>query len=205
MSAKHLLNELLDRHYGEAWKARKEGRPVGWASSNFPQEFLETMGLTVCYPENHSTSLSAKHESMDMIERTEKLGYSNDICGYARVNLGYLEDGQCESLNMPLPDFVVCTNNICTEMIKWFENIAKKCGIPMIVYDIPYNTEYEVSRSRLDYMKAQIPELIKSLEQIAGKKWDWERFKEVMAVSNECGRQWRRASAYFESDPSPVN
>ena len=29
MSAKHLLNELLDRHYGEAWKARKEGRPVG--------------------------------------------------------------------------------------------------------------------------------------------------------------------------------
>ena len=55
-------------------------------------------------------------------------------------------------------------------MIKWFENIAKKCGIPMIVYDIPYNTEYEVSRSRLDYMKAQIPELIKSLEQIAGKK-----------------------------------
>ena len=75
---------------------------------------------------------------------------------------------------MPLPDFVVCTNNICTEMIKWFENIAKKCGIPMIVYDIPYNTEYEVSRSRLDYMKAQIPELIKSLEQIAGKKWDWE-------------------------------
>ena len=75
----------------------------------------------------------------------------------------------------------------------------------MIVYDIPYNTEYEVSRSRLDYMKAQIPELIKSLEQIAGKKWDWERFKEVMAVSNECGRQWRRASAYFESDPSPVN
>ncbi len=26
-----------------------------------------------------------------------------------------------------------------------------------------------------------------------------------MAVSNECGRQWRRASAYFESDPSPVN
>ena len=32
MSAKHLLNELLDRHYDEAWKARNEGRPVGWAS-----------------------------------------------------------------------------------------------------------------------------------------------------------------------------
>ena len=81
MSAKDLLNQLLDRHYSDAWEAKRRGETVGWASSNFPQEFLETMGLTVCYPENHSTSLSAKHESMDMIRKTEELGYSNDICG----------------------------------------------------------------------------------------------------------------------------
>lgn len=205
MGAKELLNELLDKHYEEAWEARKNGKPVGWASSNFPQEFLEAMGLIVCYPENHSTSLSARHESMKMIERTERLGYSNDICGYARVNLGYLQDGMCESLNMPLPDFVVCTNNICTEMIKWFENIAKIRGIPMIVYDIPFNTGYEVSKSRISYMKAQIPELIGKLEAIAGHKWDQGRFENVMEISNECGKQWRRASKYFESAPSPVN
>lgn len=205
VSAKQQLNELLDRHYEEAWEAKRNGRPVGWASSNFPQEFLEAMDLTVCYPENHSTSLSAKHESMKMIERTEQLGYSNDICGYARVNLGYLEDGESESLNMPLPDFVVCTNNICTEMIKWFENIAVKCRILMIVFDIPYNSDYEVSDSRLEYMKEQIPELIGQLEKIAGKKWDPNRFKEVMEISNECGKQWRRASSYFESEPNPIN
>lgn len=205
MEAKQMLNELLDRHYEGAWEAKRTGKPVGWASSNFPQEFLEAMELTVCYPENHSTSLSAKHESLSMIERTEKSGYSNDICGYARVNLGYLQDGACESLNMPLPDFVVCTNNICTEMIKWFENIAKIRKIPMIVYDIPYNTEYEVTESRLRYMKAQIPELIGGLEKISGRKWDQKRFEEVMSISNECGRQWQRASRYFEASPSPLN
>ncbi|MEG1741282.1 MAG: 2-hydroxyacyl-CoA dehydratase family protein [Acetivibrio sp.] len=205
MSAKQLLNELLDKHYEDAWMARRQGIPVGWVSSNFPQEFLETMDLTVCYPENHSTSLSAKHESMKMIERTERQGYSNDICGYARVNLGYLEDGVCESLNMPLPDFVVCTNNICTEMIKWFENVANIRKIPMIIFDIPFNTEYEVSESRLEYMRNQIPELIEKLEKIAGKKWNAKRFEEVMKISNECGRQWQRASGYFESNPSPIN
>lgn len=205
MSAKQLLNELLDRHYEEAWEAKRRGIPVGWASSNFPQEFLEAMGLIVCYPENHSTSLSAKHESMDMIGHAEGQGYSNDICGYARVNLGYLEKGTCESLNMPMPDFVVCTNNICSQMIKWFENIANIRGIPMIVYDIPYNCEYEVTESRLDYMKAQIPDLIEALEKISGNKWDSGRFEEVMAVSNECGRQWQRASKYFEAKPSPMN
>lgn len=205
MSAKHRLNELLDKHYEEAWEAKRQGRPVGWASSNFPQEFLTAMDLTVCYPENHSTSLSAKHESMKMIERTENMGYSNDICGYARVNLGYLEDGDCESLNMPLPDFVVCTNNICTEMIKWFENIAKIRDIPMVIFDIPFNSDYEVSDSRMEYMKEQIPDLIHELEIISGKKWDKKRFEEVMVISNECGKEWRRASKYFEANPSPIN
>lgn len=67
IKAKDMLNRLLDKHYEEAWEAKQAGKKVGWVSSNFPQEFLEAMGLTVCYPENHSTSLSAKHESMDMI------------------------------------------------------------------------------------------------------------------------------------------
>lgn len=64
IKAKDMLNRLLDKHYEEAWEAKQAGKKVGWVSSNFPQEFLEAMGLTVCYPENHSTSLSAKHESI---------------------------------------------------------------------------------------------------------------------------------------------
>lgn len=203
--AKDLLNRLLDRHYQEAWTAKRQGKPVGWVSSNFPQEFLEAMDLTVCYPENHSTSLSAKHESMDMIGEAERLGYNNDLCGYARVNLGFLSKGGCESLQMPMPDYVVCSNNICNQLVKWFENVANLCNIPFIVFDIPFNHEYEVSQSRLEYMRAQIPELIAQLEKAAGTKWNEARFQEVMAISNECGEQWQRASRYFEAVPSPMN
>ncbi len=203
--AKDLLNRLLDQHYEEAWEAKRQGKPVGWVSSNFPQEFLEAMGLTVCYPENHSTSLSAKHESMDMIHEAERLGYNNDLCGYARVNLGFVSKGDCESLKMPLPDYVVCSNNICNQLVKWFENVAKICDIPLIVFDIPFNNEYEVSENRMEYMRAQIPHLIAQLEEATGAKWDEARFQEVMEISNECGRQWQRASKYFESKPSPMN
>lgn len=163
------------------------------------------MDLTVCYPENHSTSLSAKHESMDMITEAENLGYNNDLCGYARVNLGFVSKGDCESLKMPLPDYVVCSNNICNQLVKWFENVAKICNVPLIVFDIPFNNEYEVTESRMEYMRAQIPYLISELERVTGSKWSEERFREVMAVSNECGRQWQRASKYFEAKPSPMN
>lgn len=203
--AKDLLNELLDRHYAEAWEAKRSGKPVGWVSSNFPQEFLEAMELTVVYPENHSTSLSAKHESMAMIEEAQRLGYNNDLCGYARVNLGYLSLAHAESLDMPMPDYVVCSNNICNQLVKWFENVASLCNVPLIMFDIPFNNEYEVTPSRLQYMKEQIPHLIGELERVSGKQWDEKRFEEVMRISNECGEQWQRASKYFEAKPSPMN
>lgn len=205
IKAKDMLNRLLDKHYEEAWEAKQAGKKVGWVSSNFPQEFLEAMGLTVYYPENHSTSLSAKHESMDMIAIAEKLGYSNDLCGYARVNLGFISKGDCESQKMPLPDYVVCSNNICNQLVKWFENVARVCDVPLIVYDIPFNNAYEVTPSRMEYMHEQIPYLISRLEDVTGANWDENRFKEVMAISNECGKQWQRASKYFEANPSPMN
>ena len=203
--AKDLLNTLLDRHYADAWEKKRAGVPVGWVSSNFPQEFLEAMDLTVVYPENHSTSLSAKHESMAMIEEAERLGYNNDLCGYARVNLGYLSLGHADALDMPPPDYVVCSNNICNQLVKWFENVAHICGVPLIMFDIPFNNEYDVTPSRLQYMKEQIPYLISELERVSGRKWDDSRFEAVMRVSNECGKQWKRASRYFESKPSPMN
>ena len=204
-SAKILLGRYLEAHYEQAWEAKKVGKPVCWVSSNFPLEFLETMDLTVVYPENQSTSISAKHESMEMISLAEQLGYSNDLCGYARVNFGFLENGGCDSQNMPMPDVVICSNNICHQLVKWFENVAKICDVPLIMFDIPFNTEYDVTPSRIAYMRDQIPYIVDQLEQLTDKMFDWKKFEKVCAIANEAGTQWKRASRYFEGNPSPHN
>lgn len=203
--AKDLLNQLMDKHYEEAWEAKKNGKPVGWVSSNFPQEFLEAFDLTVVYPENQTASISAKHESMKLIEISEGLGYSNDICGYARVSLAYSHSHECESLNMPQPDYLICSNNICNQLIKWFENIAKEKNIPMILFDVPFNNEYEVTPSRLKYMQEQTKYLIGELEKISGTKFDKAKLDKVMHISNECGRQWKRVAKLAEAEPCPIN
>lgn len=203
--AKEILKELLDIHYEEAWRAKREGRPVGWVSSNFPQEFIECFDLAVVYPENQTAAIAAKHESMKMLEWAEELGYSNNICGYARVSLAYAQAGECESLNMPQPDFLLCSNNICHQLLKWFENIAKEKDIPMVLWDAPFNHEYEVTPARLDYLRAQSDYLIRELEKISGKSFEPKRLEQVMAVSNACGRQWKRSAALMESTPCPIN
>ena len=203
--AKDVLARLLDQHYEEAWQAKREGRPVGWVSSNFPQEFIECFGLAVVYPENQTAAIAARHESMKLIEQSEELGYCANICGYARVSLAFAEHGQCEAQNMPQPDFLLCSNNICHQLIKWFENIAKEKNIPMILWDAPLNNEYEVTPNRLQYLRDQSDYLIGELEKISGKPFEQAKLDEVMAISNECGRQWNRAATLMESTPSPIN
>ena len=203
--AKYLLRDIVSKHYKEAFEAKEKGEKVGWCASNFPQEICTTLGIKVVYPENQAAAIAAKGGGERMCQHSENQGYSNDICAYARISLAYMDLKTCDELNMPQPDFVLCCNNICNQMIKWYENIAKQQDIPMILIDIPYNTEYETSEDRVKYIRAQFDDCIRQLEEITGKKWNEEHFKEVMEISNRSSRAWLKASGYAQYTPSPLN
>ena len=77
-----------------------------------------------------------------------------------------------KQMRIPQPDFVLCCNNICNCMTKWYENIARMCNIPLIMVDIPYNNTVEVSDSAVKYVRAQFDNAIHELEKLTGKKFD---------------------------------
>lgn len=205
VSSKKLIGNLLKRQYENAFEAKKRGEPVGWSTSVFPQEIPESFGLCVCYPENQAAGIATKKESLKLCNMAEDDGYSVDLCAYARTNLGFLENGGCESLNMPKPDFLLCCNNICNQVIKWYENISKELNIPLIMIDTTFNNEYEVTKERIEYIKAQFEEAIKQLEIITGKKFNEEKFKEVMKISAENGKLWKYSMSLPSAKPSPMN
>ena len=205
-SAVKVINGLLAQSYKDAWKAKEKGIPVGWSTSVFPQELVECFGLPLCYPENQAAGLAAKRESLKMQEAAESKGYSVDLCAYARTNFGFLINGSAENLNMPKPDFVCCCNNICSEVVKWYENISRELNIPLIMIDTPYNNEYEVSESRIKYFRGQFEYGIKQLEEISGKKFDPEKLSKVMEISSENGKLWKESMQLSKDTyPSPMN
>ncbi|NLK72446.1 MAG: 2-hydroxyacyl-CoA dehydratase [Clostridiales bacterium] len=204
-SAKARLGKIIEDHYNNLWVAKEKGEKIGWCASNFPQEIWQTLGLTVCYPENQAAAIAARGAGAKCCETAEANGYSNDICAYARISLAYTELKDVPEQNMPQPDYMLCCNNICNQMIKWYENIAKKLNIPMIMIDIPFNPDYKVSKEQISYVKGQFLDAIKQLEEITGKKWSDERFKEVMEISNRTSRAWLKATSYCKYEPSPLN
>ena len=170
-SAKFKLGKIADEAYASAAAAKARGEMVGWCASNFPVEIPETLGLAVVYPENQAAGIAARGAGVTMCEEAEAEGYSNDICAYARISLAYAKLKQAPvEPNVPMPDFVLCCNNICNCMIKWYENLARELNIPMFIIDIPFNPDYEVSDAQIAYVRAQFWDVIHGLEKLTGKK-----------------------------------
>ena len=84
-------------------------------------------------------------------------------------------------MQMPMPDFVLCCNNICNCMTKWYENIARMHNIPLVMLDIPYNNTVEVDDTYVAYIRGQFDAAIEQLEKISGRKFDEEKFQKACA------------------------
>lgn len=204
-SAKYKLGKIASDAFADAIEAKKEGKPVAWVSSNFPVEIPETLGLATAYPENQAAGIAARGAGERMCEVAEADGYSNDICAYARISVAYAKLKECPEQDVAMPDVLLCCNNICNCMIKWYENLAIELNIPMILLDIPFNPDYEVSQAEIDYVSAQFWDAVHTLENLFDLKWSDERFKEVTGFSCRSSRAWLDATAQAKYTPSPFN
>ncbi len=200
-TSKEWVDQMLREHYQEAREAKKAGRLVCWSTSIAPQELLTTMDIVTVYPENHAAAIGARRDTDTFIQRTEANGYSSDLCSYARVNLAYAEIQHSEAENMPLPDFLLCTSNICHTVIKWYENLSRELNIPLIMFDTPFNHTDQVQDHNAKYMKGQLYHIIDQLEEITGRKFDYEKLRKVMAISNETCVWWKKATELAAAHP----
>ena len=207
-----MIGEQTATLFENARLAKEQGEKIGWSASIFPQEIAETLGLNVLYPENHAAGIAARHQADPFLMECEgTLGYNNDLCAYAKVNLAYAAvlNGESEielpdGGKMVAPDFLLLTNNICNQLTKWYENLAHQLNIPEFFIDTCYNPFDYVTESRVRYVRAQIDQLIQDLCAFTGKTWDEERFKEVMAISQRNSYLWERANGLLEHKPAPI-
>ncbi len=203
--AKTVLRELQDKIAQDAWDAKQRGEKVGWCASNFPQEITTAMGIPVVYPENMGAAVGAKGGGQRMCEHAESLGYSNDLCSYSRINFAYADLKRCQELEIPFPDFLLCCNNICNCMIKWYENLALELDVPLLLIDVPHLDAETCDADRVKYIRAQFDDCIARLEEITGKKMDYDRLREVMEISQRSSRAWLRAVGTMSAEPSPFS
>lgn len=201
-----MAGALLDKAYSDTIEAKARGEKIGWATSLFPQEIPETLGLNIVYPENHGAAIAAKKLAEPFLHYAEAHGCNNDLCSYAKIDLAYADLLECgPASNMAKPDFLLVANNGCNEITKWFELLSRKYKIPIFMIDMTYNHMPQVTESRVKYIRAQIEKLIEDLSEFTGKKWDPDRFAQVMRISTANRNLWERVADYLALEPSPLS
>jgi benzoyl-CoA reductase/2-hydroxyglutaryl-CoA dehydratase subunit BcrC/BadD/HgdB len=111
----------------------------------------------------------------------------------------------CPGADIPLPDVVVATNNICNTLFKWYENLAYELGVPFIIIDTPYNHTMPVAPHNKKYIADQIRHAITVLEKLSGKPFDWDKFTKVQEQTQRSVAQWLKIAQMGSYKPSPLN
>ena len=198
------MKDIMTMYYIEAKTAAENNRQVAWITSGGPVEPLIAMDIIPVYPENHGAMIGASKMGVDLCEKAEAMGYASDLCSYARSDIS------CATVNggpiggLPKPDMLICANNICGTVLKWYEIQARYFNVPLFIFDTPFcHTGFYPEMRR--YVRSQVDEYIGFLEEVTGRPLDRDRMKEVGRLSVAGQRMWQAVLDTTVNKPAPMS
>ncbi|MEJ5377305.1 MAG: 2-hydroxyacyl-CoA dehydratase family protein [bacterium] len=198
------LKQINIDYYTAAHTARQNGKFIAYVNAFTPVELLYAMDFIPIYPENHAVILGARRLSEEVAPAAEKLGYSMDLCSYARCDLGSILTGKSPTFGLPKPDLLLVSNSQCSTLTKWFEVLSRMYGAPMVLIDVPHSGNGEKDPQAELYVRGQLEELQGILEHITGRKLEGDRLRESIRLSRQASELWTRILLCGSQRPSPI-
>jgi benzoyl-CoA reductase/2-hydroxyglutaryl-CoA dehydratase subunit BcrC/BadD/HgdB len=199
------LTRLMTRYYATRTIVGKV-RPLAWVTSGAPVEILVGMGVATVYPENYGALVGAERAAVPLAQVAEEKGFSPDLCSYARCHVGSVMDPRnAPQGGLPKPDLLVACNNICGTVLKWYQALARQLDVPLFLLDAPYQHEPGLPDHTVQYVAAQLEEMIAWVTQHTGRKLNEKKFAQALALSNEAVTLWREIRELCTARPSPLN
>jgi bcr-type benzoyl-CoA reductase subunit B len=189
------LKEIMATHYLLSRYA-EGAKPVAWVTSGAPVEILRPFDFYTFYPENHGALCGAQKLGPQLCSEAEEHGYHQDLCSYARIDLGHYFSGKTPVGHLPKPDLLFASNNICQTVVYWYRALSEYWKIPLILFDTPYNFD-EIRECDISYM-------VRQLEKISKRRFNQERFQEIIHIAKESSATWGEVLSTMKTRPSPM-
>jgi bcr-type benzoyl-CoA reductase subunit B len=196
------LKEIMTRHYFLSRYA-EGAKPVAWVTSGAPVELLRAFDFYTFYPENHGALCGAQKMGPELCAVAEEHGYHQDLCSYARIDLGAYFSGNTPVGKLPKPNLLFASNNICQTVVYWFKVLAHYWKVPLVLFDTPYNFE-DITDNNISYMVRQFEEMIPTLEGVSGRRFNYQKFQEIIRIAKEASITWGEVLAAMKARPSPM-
>lgn len=211
---RHESKRLMEQWWQEMTAADETGRPTAYVFvMGSLNEILRVFDLPINFPEITSLQTAVRGQSLQYLQAAEDHGYSPDICGYVKVDVGLqLKDRQHPNGRVPKPALVIATN-MCNTYIKWAEIWEEMYHCPVFVLDLPAwrgtgtapQLDSEVFRNDRRYVEGQLRDVIALCERLTGKAFDIDRLREGMAEVNRMAGVYHEVLALNRHRPAPFS
>jgi len=198
------MKAIMTEYYLDAFSARDSGKMIAWITSGGPVEPLLAMDIIPIYPENHSAMIGASKMGSEFCAQAEQMGYPADLCSYARADIACSRTGGGPIGGLPQPDMLICCNNICSTVIKWYEIQARSFQVPLFILDTPL-CHSELTPEAREYVRRQLDDFIVFLETTTGKRFPHDRLQEIGRLSIEAQRCWQQILDTAVHSPAPIS
>ncbi len=203
LSAKK-MRDIMTTYYMDALTAKENNKTIAWITSGGPVEPLIAMDIIPVYPENHGAMIGASKMGEDLCAKAEDMGYSSDLCSYARADISCAVVNGGPLGGLPKPDMLICCNNICGTVLKWYEIQARYFKVPLFILDTPIcHTGYTPEIAA--YVQQQMKEYVQFLEKATGRPFNHEKMKEVGRLAMEGQLLWQKVLNTTANKPSPMS
>lgn len=211
------IRGLVKNIYQSAHEAKAIGKKVAYfmVASQY-DEIIRAMDIVPLPTENFAGLCAAKRDMDRFLLKAEADGYSQVLCSYARIGLGF--DSLRKELGripenapdggMPVPDMMLGSSAVCDPRFKWYQAAGRYLQVPTYSIDcLAPSVQADLNEVRdyyLKYQKKQFEGLIAFLEVQTGKKMDRERLWDVIRLSDEAWRLWYEIDRMRVAVPSPM-
>ena len=200
-----------------AREAKENGDPVAYCMvASYYDDILRAMDVVPVWTENYAGLCAAKRDAERFLVKAESDGFTNVLCGYARLGIGFdalrRELGEvppdAPDGGMVEPDMLLGSSGTCDPRFKWYQSLGRYMETPVHSIDIVCPShDGDLAQVRDYYVKYQTEQfrgMVSFIEKHTGKKFDPDRLWEVLNISDETVRVFWEAYQLRKAVPCPM-
>lgn len=183
------------KNFSKYAKGRIPEKKVAWVTAFTPVEILEALDISYYYPESYAAVIAASEKEQKMLEESSRQFLTLDCCSYSCCFEGSLELREGPRGVPPKPDVLIATNNQCNTLPNWWNILAQRYDVPLVVLDYPGES---VGRAEaFEYVTEQHKQFVRDMEALSGNKLDEKVLEQLIMNSRKSVENWNRLTEYL--------
>ncbi|MFO8010676.1 MAG: 2-hydroxyacyl-CoA dehydratase family protein [Dehalococcoidia bacterium] len=192
-SAEVSVFDYLGPYFDKVNETTASGEKLAWINFGVMPELFWAMDITPIVVDSLTGAISGLGEAMKYIDIAEEQ-IPDYLCANNKILLGAALAGDID-----LPCIMVHPSHPCDSNIATYPHIAEYFGFPYYLIDMPY---FRNERSA-KYTARELGNLIPVLENLTGRKLDFDKLQEVMKLSNQAQEYVLKLNHLRQQVPSP--